>query len=207
MKLKRIIDFLLVLVGSAILLISYFYLDGQLRWIIITVCGVLLLIVLIVALREKSHVLTYSGAPILHLPPAANVTEVVLLSEQDQPLATWPLYGKVSMVIGRDVGENQVDINLSSSTYASTVDVEHAVLNYTAGTWYVEDIASKNGVSVQAKKDGRRYKLAAFQPCKLVAGDIIYVGLVRLLIRETSKKICLSFRWLWYGSIFILSKG
>ena len=183
MKLRRIVDFLLMLVGSAIILVSYFYVDGQLRWIIITVSGTLLLIFLIIAIRDESRVLPRVGAPILHLPPTAKVTEVVLLNEEDQPLATWPLYGKVSMVIGRDVGENQADINLNSSTYASTVDVEHAVLNYTGGTWYVEDLASKNGVSVQTKKDGRKYRLASFQPCKLDSGDIIHVGLVRLLIR------------------------
>jgi pSer/pThr/pTyr-binding forkhead associated (FHA) protein len=81
------------------------------------------------------------------------------------------------------VRENQVDINLASSTYASMVDVEHAVLNYTGGSWYVEDLASKNGISVQSSKDGRKYKLAPDQPCKLDAGDIIYIGLARLLIR------------------------
>ena len=47
----------------------------------------------------------------------------------------------------------------------------------------MEDLASKNGISVQSSKDGRKYKLAPDQPCKLDAGDILYIGLARLLIR------------------------
>ena len=183
MKKRRLVDFFLILTGGAIALISYFYLDGDLRWWLVALgCG-MILIFLILAIRERHAIPLQAGAPILNMPPVAKVTEVLLLNEEDQTLATWPLYGKVSMVIGRDVGENRVDINLMPSTYASTVEVEHAVLNYTGGSWYVEDLGSKNGVSVQSCKDGRKYKLASDQPCKLDAGDIIYIGLARLLIR------------------------
>ncbi len=183
MEKKRFVDLLLILIGGAIALISYFYLDGDTRWwLVVLGCG-MILIFLILAIRERSAIPLQAGAPIFDMPPTAKVTEVLLLNEEDQTLATWPLYGKVSMVIGRDVGENQVDINLMPSTYASTVEVEHAVLNYTGGSWYVEDLGSKNGVSVQSSKDGRKYKLASDQPCKLDAGDIIYIGLARLLIR------------------------
>lgn len=183
MEKRRLVDLLLILTGGAIALISCFYLDGDFRWWLVALGCVMILIFLILAISEKPAVPLQASAPILNIPPAAKVTEVLLLNEEDQTLAVWPLYGKVSMVIGRDAGENQVDINLISSTYASMVDIEHAVLNYTGGSWYVEDLASKNGVSVQSSKDGRKYKLAPDQPCKLDAGDIIYIGLARLLIR------------------------
>ena len=183
MKEKRLVDLLLILTGGAIALVSCFYLEGDSRWCLVALgCG-MILIFLILAIREKPSIPLEAGAPLLDMPPAAKVTEVVLLNEEDQTLAAWPLYGKVSMAIGRDVGENHVDINLSPSAYASTVDVEHAVLNYTGGSWYVEDLGSKNGVSVQSCKDGRKYKLASDQPCKLEAGDIVCIGLARLLIR------------------------
>lgn len=183
MKKRRLADLLLILTGGAIALISCFYLEGGLRWQLAALgCG-MILVFLVLAIFEKPSILFQAGGPILDTPPAAGVTEVLLLNEADQPLAAWPLYGKTSMIIGRDAGENQVDINLASSTYASMVEVEHAVLNYTGGSWYVEDLASKNGVSVQSRKDGRKYKLAPDQPCKLDAGDIVYIGLARLLIR------------------------
>ena len=116
-------------------------------------------------------------------PEVRLITELVLLSEEDTELMAWNLYGKTAALIGRAGKGSEADIDLSSGPYASMVDKEHAVLNYSAGDWYVEDLGSKNGVSVQSSKDGRKYKLASDQPCKLDAGDIIYIGLARLLIR------------------------
>jgi pSer/pThr/pTyr-binding forkhead associated (FHA) protein len=63
------------------------------------------------------------------------------------------------------------------------IDIEHAVLNYADNHWYIEDLGSKNGVVLQKKADGRKYKLAADQPCKLDQGDVIIVGLTKLLAR------------------------
>lgn len=113
--------------------------------------------------------------------PEKTLTEVVLLNENDERITSWNIYGKNGLVIGRDIGENQVDINLDQTTYASMIDIEHAVLNFTGNDWYVEDISVKNGVSIQ-KADGKKYKLAYGKPCKLERGDIIYVALTKLQI-------------------------
>lgn len=113
---------------------------------------------------------------------AERITEAVLLSEEDTELMSWDMYGKTSLAIGRDVRENQVDIDLSRSTYASMVDIEHAVLNYSAGNWYVEDLGSANGISVK-KADNRVYRLFPGTPCRLERGDCLNVGLNRLLLR------------------------
>lgn len=113
--------------------------------------------------------------------PEAALTEVVLLGEDDTRLASWNIYGKNGIVIGRDIGENNVTINLDNSTYASMVDIEHAVLNFSGNSWYIEDISEKNGVSIQ-KSDGKRYKLSYAKPCKLEKGDIIFIALIRLQI-------------------------
>lgn len=111
------------------------------------------------------------------------ITEAVLLSEEDTELMTWDLYGRTAAVIGRDVKENQVDIDLSQSHYASMVEIEHAVLNFSAGNWYVEDLGSGNGLRVKKAEDGRVYRLAPDTPCRLEAGDCLYVGMNRLLLR------------------------
>ena len=114
--------------------------------------------------------------------PMRTPTELVLLNEEGGDIASWDIYGKNGIVIGRDVGENQVTVNLDHTEYASMIDIEHAVLNYSKDTWYVEDISSKNGISVQ-KSDGRKYKLSYGKPCKLEQGDIIFIILARLQIR------------------------
>ena len=181
---KRVVDFLLALLGGVIALMGCFYVKDWYVWIVVAAGIILAGIFLILMVRDG----TLGPEPPVH--PAdeqnfistKNLTEIVLLNEEDQPLTYWTLYGKTGLAIGRDSGENQVNINLSSSAYASTVEVEHAVLNYAAGCWYIEDLSSKNGVSVQ-KKDKRKYKLAPGQPCRLASGDILYIGLVRLMVR------------------------
>ena len=184
MNKKQTIDILIVVMGVAIALISYFYLEGSHHWLFFLLgAGIALLFFIWVLKDRRPKTAHYLSLPTVSQPPKAEVTEVVLLNDENQPLATWTLYGKISMVIGRDVGENQVNINLNNSTYASMIEVEHAVLNYSAGCWYVEDLASKNGVMVQKCADGRKYKLAPNQSCKLTAGDILYIGLARLQLR------------------------
>lgn len=183
---KRFVDVLLILIGGVIILMSSFYVEEGFSRLGFFLFGIGLAIVFFtLAVGEKKRNLIQQTIEDVDNTAFCKVksTEVVLLSEEDRPMASWPLYGKVSMVIGRDVGENQVNINLSASTYASMIEVEHAVLNYSSESWYVEDLASKNGVSVKKYADGRKYKLAANQPCKLDSGDIIYIGLTRLMIR------------------------
>lgn len=113
----------------------------------------------------------------------ASIIELLLLNEEDQPIASWDMFGKAALVIGRDVKENHVDINLSQSVYASLIDIEHAVLNYADNGWYIEDLGSQNGVVLQKAADGRKYKLSADQPCRLGKGDVIIIGLTKLKAR------------------------
>lgn len=113
--------------------------------------------------------------------PEGTATELALLNEEGDSLATWDIYGKNGIVIGRDTGENSVTVNLDHTTYASMVDVEHAVLNFFNGAWYIEDISTKNGVSIR-KSDGKKYKISYGKPCRLELGDVIFIGPTRLQI-------------------------
>ena len=181
---KRVVDFLLALIGGVIALMGYFYVEDRYGWIVVVIGMILSIVFLILMIRDGT---LGPESPVgladkQNIPPTGTLTEIVLLNDEDQPLTSWTLYGKTGLVIGRDDRENQVHINLSNSAYASTVEVEHAVLNYAAGCWYIEDLSSKNGVSVQ-KMDKRKYKLGSGQPCRLSVGDILYIGLVRLMVR------------------------
>lgn len=113
--------------------------------------------------------------------PQGALTEIVLLSEDDERLASWNIYQRNGVVIGRDVGENHVLIDLENTTYASMIDVEHAVLNFSGNDWYIEDISDRNGVSLR-KADGKKYKLTYGKPCKLERRDTIYIAMTRLQV-------------------------
>lgn len=184
MNKKRAVDLILALIWGGACVILYLYPDKirysePLMW----ATGIAALLFLILMLRDREAVSETVGRGSRNLPTDAGViTEMVLLSEEDTELTAWDMYGKTAMVVGRDVKENEVDIDLSKSPYASMVDIEHAVLNYSSESWYVEDLGSTNGLSVK-KTDGKIYKLSADTPCRVERGDCLYVGLNRLLLR------------------------
>lgn len=112
------------------------------------------------------------------------ISKISLVDKNGATISSWELYGKISLIIGKDIGENFVDIDLSQSPYAAMVDVEHAILNYSNGNWYIEDLNSRNGIAI--KKVGRKksYKLSSTEPCKLDFGDIIFIGNCQLLVAD-----------------------
>ena len=108
------------------------------------------------------------------------ISTISLLNKNGDEIFSWELYGKTSAVIGKDLGENFVDIDLSKNPYASMIDVQHAVLNYADGNWYIEDLDSQNGISIKKIGEENIYKLSPLQPCKLDFGDIIFIGMCQL---------------------------
>ena len=182
---KRVLDLIIVCFCMAVIGIVLLYPD-QVTWrnpILILAC-ILAVLFLLLAVRDKEDRNQYMEQPGYGSPGKDGlITEIVLLNEEDKPLMSWDIYGKTAMVIGRDVRENQVDIDLGQSPYASMVDIEHAVLNYSAGSWYVEDLGSSNGISVKKVSDGRVYKLSMDTACRLERGDCLYIGLNHLLLK------------------------
>lgn len=108
------------------------------------------------------------------------ITQITLLNKNGNGIFSWELYGKTSAVIGKDVGENLVDIDLSQSPYAAMIDIQHAILNYADGNWYIEDLGSANGISIKKFDDNEIYRLSASEPCKLDFGDMIFIGMCQL---------------------------
>lgn len=182
---KRVIDLAVVFICLTVIGTALLYPD-QVRGgtAVVLTAAVICCICLPLAVRDKDRGRETTGIMKKNLPSEPElITEIVLLNEEDKPLMTWDLYGKTAMVIGRDVGENQVDIDLGQSSYASMVEIEHAVLNYSAGSWYVEDLGSSNGIRIKKAGDGRLYNLSVDTPCRLERGDCLYIGLNRLLVR------------------------
>ena len=79
--------------------------------------------------------------------------------------------------------KSEADVDLGQGPYAGMVDPEHAVMNYSSGSWYVEDLGSRNGLSVKKSADGKVYRLSSDTPCRLEKGDCLRVGMNRLLLR------------------------
>lgn len=182
MNYRRIIDACIGCICVTIMGIAWIYMEnGRERTWILAACGIMLLILLLMELldREKKE----GKEKAVRTVGKELITELVLLSEEDTELMVWDMYGKTAMVIGRDVGENHVDVDLSISPFGSLVEVEHAVLNFSGDSWYIEDVGSANGISIQKPEDGKIYRLAADTPCRIEAGDGILLGKNHLLVR------------------------
>ena len=107
--------------------------------------------------------------------------ELVLLNEEDRPIRAWILSGKTALVIGRRNRDEEVDVDLSDCEYSSLINIQHAVINYSLDTWFIEDIGSQNGIQIKKVDDGRCYQIAPNRPCKITAGDVIYIAKTKLL--------------------------
>ena len=104
-----------------------------------------------------------------------------LLDEEGKPIKSWDLQGKISLIIGKAGRDQELDIDLSDCEYSSFIDFQHAVLNFCLDQWYVEDLGSQNGVKVGKVEDGECYRVI-HRPCKVVAGDVLYIANTKLLL-------------------------
>lgn len=184
MSKKRAADISIALVFTALFLITAYYRE-QVRESLAVLWGTAIAAVFFFALAVKDREMPKqsAGKGRMKLPADTPViTEAVLLSEEDTELMAWDMYGKISLVIGRDRKDNETDIDLRESPFASMVEREHAVLNYSGGNWFVEDLGSANGLSIQ-RDDRKIYQLAPDALCRIERGDCLYVGRNRLLFR------------------------
>lgn len=112
-----------------------------------------------------------------------NVTAVLLLSDSGHVIKQWDMKGKVSLLIGKNKKNKDVDIDLSESMYDALIYDEHALLNFAANTWYLEGLHAPSNTSIKKNGNQVRYRLAGNRPCKIIAGDIIYIANTRLMIK------------------------
>ena len=103
-------------------------------------------------------------------------TVLMLLNEAERAVRTWPLEGEISLVIGRDLPDGLPGIDLADTEYSALIDAQHAVLNFTAAGWVVEDLRSKNGVSIQRPGNDAPQRIAPGVPYRITPGDILLIA-------------------------------
>jgi len=114
-------------------------------------------------------------------PGEVRATQLMLLDEHDKPLKSWDLAGKTALIVGKKNEEEDVDVDLEDCEYSAFIDNQHAVLNYCLDSWYLEDLGSQNGVRIRKAEDGICYQVTG-RPCRILAGDVIYIASTRLLL-------------------------
>lgn len=177
---RGLMDLIIACVSLALFVLTFFYMQEAL-WLLL-VSGFCFALFLVLGILNRNKML-FDKSPDYSRDHEGVARQVVLLSEKDTELMSWDLFGRTSVVIGRDLGENQVDVDLTRATYASFIEIEHAVMNYAGEQWYIEDLYSDNGVRIQKRGSEQQYKLAPEKPCKVEPGDVVFIAETRLAVR------------------------
>lgn len=111
-----------------------------------------------------------------------SITALHLLNEKMETIREWGLCGKTAVLIGRIPGNEPDEIDLSEAADAMLISKEHAVLNYVAGAWYLEDLSSENGTRVRRAGETETVMLVGQGPYRLERGDIILIAQTPLLV-------------------------
>ncbi|MCT4509794.1 MAG: FHA domain-containing protein [Tepidibacter sp.] len=176
----KIIDFTISIISIMTSLYVYMNIHDQLiRNTTIYLLGIIALVYMVRVFKTEDN----DSVEINNIKTISNIGTVALVNEENQIIKEWDLFNKTALVIGRNSKEHEVDIDLSEATYASLIDPQHAVLNFASGSWYIEDLYSRNGISIEKIEDKIRYKLSKDKPCTLLKGDVVFIAKTKLLIR------------------------
>lgn len=114
----------------------------------------------------------------------SNISRIVLVNEDNEIIRTWDIgEERISFLIGKKSIYNDVFIDLTDSIYSMFIENNHAVLNYAAGKWYIEDLSEKSGISIKKNNDDIKYRIVKDAPCELKRGDILFISKAKLLLR------------------------
>jgi len=83
----------------------------------------------------------------------------------------------------KNTEKEKVDIDLECSAYANMISKQHAVLNYTNGGWYIDDIDSKNGTRVKKMNQNSILDVKLVGTVEIEYGDIIYIANTMLQLK------------------------
>lgn len=112
-----------------------------------------------------------------------DIKKLVLLSQDGEVAREWEVQGKTSLLIGKSSTDQEVEIDLTGTEYASLINNEHAVLNCVSEAWYIEDIDSVNGVGIKKADKRIKNRLRHESPYRINKGDTIYIANTRILVK------------------------
>ncbi len=171
-----IIDILIFLsVGVCLALIYTYVPEKELHTPLIAIGALIVVILSAVELGALLRTRQSKLGRERNTPPDV-ASALVLLGEGQRAIREWDLLGHTSVLVGKESGEQQIDINLANTEYSSFVDDQHAMLNFTETGWYVEDLGSKNGTSLLRPGNDREQLLAPGVPCKILPGDVLCIA-------------------------------
>ena len=166
---------LIIIIGYFTVMTSINFIYRSKNVFIITAVFSLLLFIIIFVLQKKK--IWAFGIDNTAL------SKLILKDDDGKFIKSWEMNGKTSLLIGKKTKNNEIDIDLSDTVYASLVSREHAVLNYTGKQWYFEDIGSSNGSGIKRKSDGKKFKVEEGKAYRVYNGDTIYIANTQIMVK------------------------
>lgn len=166
---------LIIIIGYFTVMTSINFIYRSKNVFIITAVFSLLLFIIIFVLQKKK--IWAFGIDNTAL------SKLILKDDDGKFIKSWEMNGKTSLLIGKKTNNNEIDIDLSDTVYASLVSREHAVLNYTGKQWYFEDIGSSNGSGIKRKSDGKKFKVEEGKAYRVYNGDTIYIANTQIMVK------------------------
>lgn len=168
--------FVLILTAAGVLAlcINEYVRTERKRYALITL-GVIVLVYVIIEILEFIQYARYAHLNRLKFPGSVPWS-LVLLNDEGSEIKHWDLRNKSGLVIGRDDGDAEVEVDLSDTEYFSLVSHQHAVMNFSDKCWYLSDAGSRNGTSVVYAETTEKLLLASGEPVPIRVGDRIYIA-------------------------------
>ena len=146
------------------------------------IIGLAVLAILLFAWLFVEYRFRWSKPLMTHNQPSEIVTSFALLSLDGEREQEWYAQGVSSFLIGKGSANRDVDIELGDTHHSEYISSEHAVLNFSLGYWYIEDLDSKHGVGVKKKGAEYAFRLKPSIPYKIEVGDTIYISKVKIIV-------------------------
>ena len=110
--------------------------------------------------------------------------KAVVLDSQGRVRDEYELGKQREMLIGKSTPANLVNIDFSDSSYAGSIEEEHASLIRCGTYWYVCAKAENGMVGLRQKGGDTVYKLQRNIPYRIQCGDTIYISYEKIIIRN-----------------------
>ena len=115
-----------------------------------------LLLLMVWAIMDVNSQVRQKSTGYQDSPPADDtaIRQLILLDDQNKPIKSWDLSGKIAVVIGKGMTRKRFDVDLEDCEYSTFIDPQHAALNFCQNFWYIEDLGSQNGIQIRRWRMG-----------------------------------------------------
>jgi len=121
-------------------------------------------------------------APKPYIPAISKITHFAIIGPEGNYEKEWCISGAMSLLIGKDTASGEADIDLSDTQYGRFISNEHAVVNFSQGQWYIEDLGAANGTGIRKKSEDYATRLKPNVSYKIDPGDTIYISKAKIAV-------------------------